>query len=179
MRAMKSHSMLSLVLAWVCFSTGCSSPQSGRPQQAADFALSRYATYELAPLRRADGQPVREEIRAAIEGSLHRALAGRGLRPATNTPADLTVLTQGGVLPRTSAYGQRYTASTGIPVVRGRSFDIDDQNDASVQVTLIDRRTQQAVWQNSWSRSFVNRHPTPDEARQAMDQVLAPLAGGQ
>lgn len=173
---MKPRLLLVLAALWLGFNSGCTSSHSARPTQAPELTLSRYATFELAPLRRADGQPVRDEIRAAVETALVQTLGGRGLHQAASDPADLTVLTQGGVLPRNSVAAQRYTAATGIPVVRSRSFDIDEQNDASLMVTLIDRRTRQAVWQNSWSRSFVSRHPTPDQVRQAMEQVLAPLA---
>lgn len=153
----------------------CRTADPVRTRNSADFYPSQARTFAIAPLKRTDGSPVRPEIRQAVESAIVAVFNQRGLQQATDGPADLTVAAQGGIRPRSSPEYARFTTHTGIPVVEGHSFDIDEQNDATLTLLVLDNRLQKEVWRGTLTRSFVSRLPSPGEVDRAVREILARL----
>jgi hypothetical protein len=150
---------------------GCTTPGDTSPK----FDPSAYSSFDLAPLERTGGGKVRPEIEAVVIQTLETELTARGWRRVRGAEAGLVVVVRGGVTERVDPRYQGFSTRTGIPVVRGSSMDIDEQNTARLEVFLFDAKTQELLWRGKTTREHVTRKPPPEQVVKALREALRDL----
>lgn len=176
---MKTELKLSLVIvvlmaAAVSFS-GCATAPAVQTKVAPGFNLARYHSFDVAPLQRQDGGHVRPEMESAVLKAIEDELGARNLHRVAGGSADLVVVVNGGIKPLLSPRYTTFSTVTGVPVVSGYSFEIDEQNEGTLTIFLFDARTKEELWQGTTTEQFITQKPAPSTVAAAVHEVLGEL----